>query len=407
MSRVDRTRAATLLEAAGLDALVVAAPEAFRYVTGARPGPAALFRRAGAALAVLPADPALPIAAVTTELGAGAVAAAAITDIRTIPDWVDTVRLGPDDGRPLAAQIADARPSQSEPKPETFSARSAFAALGSALTARGLARGRLGLDLGFWPVADFRVLCEALPAAQLLPGDTALMQLRAVKSTAEQGWLAAAGRCAEAGLATMLKEVRPSLSRGDLATAWRHGAGEAAAREGVVLESLWEYIGFGPDPWRSPGPLTAGDILKADVGCVVEGYSSDSARTFSLGTPAPRAQAAHDALAAGFAAGLSMFRPSVRFADIHRAVVGAVRNAGLPGYDRGHVGHALGADVFGETAPFLSATSAAVVEPGMVLAFETPLYADGMGGLIIEDQLAISESGPEPLWQMPHGLVAL
>ncbi len=407
MSRVDRARAARELAAEGLDALVVAAPEAFRYVAGARPGPAALFRRAGAALAVLPADPSRPLAVVTSELGAAAVAAAGVADVRTIPDWVDAARLGPDDGRPLAEQLAAARPASAGPRPETFSARAAFAALRGALADRGLERGRIGLDLGFWPVADFRLLREALPETRLEAGDAALTRLRAVKSAAERAWLAAAGRCAEAGVRAMLEETRPGLSRADLAEAWRRGALDAAARAGVVLENLLEYIGFGPDPWRSAGRLAAGDILKVDVGCVVEGYVSDSARTFCLGAPPARAQAVHDALAAGFAAGLPLFRPGARFAEIHRAVVGAARDAGLAGYDRGHVGHALGADVFGETAPFLSATSDAAVAPGMVLAFETPFYAEGLGGFIIEDQLAIDDDGAQALWRSPRGLVSV
>ncbi|WP_244604475.1 MULTISPECIES: hypothetical protein [Mesorhizobium] len=46
---VDRQRAAQLMESAGIAALVLCAPEAFHYATGAWIGPAGLFRRAAPA----------------------------------------------------------------------------------------------------------------------------------------------------------------------------------------------------------------------------------------------------------------------------------------------------------------------------------------------------------------------
>ena len=55
MSFVDRHRACYILELAGLDALVIAEPEGFRTISGVSQGVAALFRRAGAGFAVLPA----------------------------------------------------------------------------------------------------------------------------------------------------------------------------------------------------------------------------------------------------------------------------------------------------------------------------------------------------------------
>jgi len=57
---LDRDRASRLMAAAGIDALVISEPEVFSYATGVSPGVPALFRRAGAAFAVFPADPAAP-----------------------------------------------------------------------------------------------------------------------------------------------------------------------------------------------------------------------------------------------------------------------------------------------------------------------------------------------------------
>jgi Xaa-Pro aminopeptidase len=43
----------------------------------------------------------------------------------------------------------------------------------------------------------------------------------------------------------------------------------------------------------------------------------------------------------------------------------------------------------------------------MVLAFETPIYVDGEGGFIIEDQFLITAEGAQPAWSLPRELVEL
>ncbi|RVA29187.1 aminopeptidase P family protein, partial [Mesorhizobium sp. M7A.F.Ca.US.001.01.1.1] len=68
---VDRQRAAQLMDRAGIEALVLCAPEAFHYATGASIGPAGLFRRAGAGFVVIPAGRDLPIGVVVADFNAG------------------------------------------------------------------------------------------------------------------------------------------------------------------------------------------------------------------------------------------------------------------------------------------------------------------------------------------------
>jgi Xaa-Pro dipeptidase len=129
----------------------------------------------------------------------------------------------------------------------------------------------------------------------------------------------------------------------------------------------------------------------------VQGYTADLARTFTLG-PAPlRAREIHAALRSAFEAGYGMFRPGTALRDIHAACLRAVRDAGFPSYARGHFGHGLGASIWSEEWPYTAAESDAVLEPGMVMAFEAPWYIDGIGGFIIEDMLLITEEGAETL----------
>ncbi|RVB56312.1 aminopeptidase P family protein, partial [Mesorhizobium sp. M7A.F.Ca.CA.002.03.2.1] len=91
---VDRQRAAQLMDRAGIEALVLCAPEAFHYATGASIGPAGLFRRAGAGFVVIPAGRDLPIGVVVADFNAGQLQRV-LPDavIRSHPIWIEAATL--------------------------------------------------------------------------------------------------------------------------------------------------------------------------------------------------------------------------------------------------------------------------------------------------------------------------
>jgi Xaa-Pro aminopeptidase len=102
-----------------------------------------------------------------------------------------------------------------------------------------------------------------------------------------------------------------------------------------------------------------------------------------------------------------MLRPGVQLADVYRATATRMWDQGFETYGRGHFGHGVGASIWSEEWPFISATSEAVLESGMVLAFETPWYIDGLGGFIIEDQVLITDSGCEVMAPLSRDLLQI
>ncbi|MFA6157054.1 aminopeptidase P family N-terminal domain-containing protein, partial [Mesorhizobium sp.] len=124
---VDRQRAARLMQEARIDALVLCAPEAFHYVTGASMGPAGLFRRAGAGFVVVPAREDLPLGVVVADFNAAQLQQQAAPDalILSHPIWIETATLDPSSsGQALperieAAFAASGRPSDFS-RPATF-----------------------------------------------------------------------------------------------------------------------------------------------------------------------------------------------------------------------------------------------------------------------------------------------
>jgi Xaa-Pro aminopeptidase len=415
MSDVDRRRAQRLMSERGLDAVVLGKPENFAWATGCAPGVAAFWRRAGAALALVPADAGAPIAAVATELFApGLRCALGDAQVRSHADWIETadIRAWVDSDEPAAvlaerAWTAAGRPADGLARPAAFDARAAFAALGDLLARQGLAGARVGLDLDFWPVLDFRLLEQTLPGVRWVDASATIGAVRAVKSAAEIARLRQAAAIAEAGMHAALAAVRAGVSRHEIADAWAGGVAASARAQGVRLSGQWEYVSVGPLPWGGNAAVAGGSVIKFDVGCLVDGCSSDCGRTYAWGRAAPRARGIMAALHEAFEAGLEVLKPGHLLSEVHARATAAMQRAGFARFSRGHFGHSLGRDTFCEVPPFVAAQAHVPIEPGMVLAFETPFYVDGEGGFIIEDQFVITDTGAEAAWSLPRHLVEL
>ncbi|WP_333900180.1 Xaa-Pro peptidase family protein [Agrobacterium pusense] len=404
MSDIDRGRAQQLMREAEIDALVLFQPEAFRYAVGAPAGVATMWGKAGSAIALVPADAGAGLAAVVSDHAAPIIRRAAPDiDLRCHRIWIDLVDLS---GVDTIAQVDDAyrRNNSGGPRPETFDRTACFGLLSDLLRERGLSAARIGADLEFMPAADFLALRQALPEVNWVDGSTVLKRLRAVKSQREINLLRQASAAAEAGLVEMAAAVRPGAALGQLSTAWKSGAQAYAAKSGFSLSGHWDFISVGPALSDMTAKVAPGALIKADVGTLVDGYSSDGARTFSWGPVSPLAGDIFKALEAAFARGLDALRPGNTFGAVHAAMLASMRKDGFGEYYRGHFGHSVGGSVGIEEWPFFSHDNPEVILPGMVVALEAPFYGEGVGALMIEDQFLVTASGAECMNSLPRTL---
>ncbi|NTE44001.1 M24 family metallopeptidase [Agrobacterium pusense] len=404
MSDIDRGRAQQLMREAEIDALVLFQPEAFRYAVGAPAGVATMWGKAGSAIALVPADAGAGLAAVVSDHAAPIIRRAAPDiDLRCHRIWIDLVDLS---GVDTIAQVDDAyrRNNSGGPRPETFDRTACFGLLSDLLRERGLSAARIGADLEFMPAADFLALRQALPEVNWVDGSTVLKRLRAVKSQREINLLRQASAAAEAGLVEMAAAVRPGAVLGQLSTAWKSGAQAYAAKSGFSLSGHWDFISVGPALSDMTAAVAPGALIKADVGALVDGYSSDGARTFSWGPVSPLAGDIFKALEAAFARGLDALRPGNTFGAVHAAMLASMRKDGFGEYYRGHFGHSVGGSVGIEEWPFFSHDNPEVILPGMVVALEAPFYGEGVGALMIEDQFLVTASGAECMNSLPRTL---
>ena len=406
---LDRVRAQTLMQEARIDALILLSPEAFRYATGAPAGVATMWRRAGAVAVLVPADAGLPETAVASDLFApGFRAVSPITDLRESPIWVEALdAAGFDADASAAPQIAAHRAALPGPaaRPSTFDAGQTYAHLRDALADKGLSQARIGVEMAAVSAEDLPLLQASLAGLTLVDATRVIQRLRAIKAPEEVARLRQAVTLAETGIRAVQAAMRPGISRDALAGVWSDTI--RAHASGLNLTGAWEYISVGRNPWGGNAVAEPGDLIKVDVGCLIDGYTSDTGRTFVVGQPPRAAAEVHAALMAGFQAGFAQLIPGTPLSEVHRATTKAIRAHGFDSYARGHFGHGLGTGPGSEEWPFMAADSTEIVTPGMVLAFECPWYITGLGGFIIEDQVEITPDGAVSMNALSRDLISV
>lgn len=406
---VDRERANALMARAGLDALVLSEPEAFQYAIGASMGPAGLFRRAGAGFVVIPRQTDLPIGVVAADYQVSQLRAAAPSVVvRTHPVWIETVAIDgtlpePSLAERIEASIASLGRPANFSRPATFELARSVEQLRALLTELGLARGTIGIDLDFVSAADFPAIEALLPTHRLSNGSPVFERLRAVKAHNEIDLLEQGIRLSEGGLLHMQRNASVGMRQADLVGLYRKGVADAAQGSSRRIVTA-EYVGLGAIAKAADAVAVAGDPVKADMVCSVDGYASDMSRNFVFEAAPPEQLQLHAIAERAFEDGLAQLVAGKPLAGVHRAASDSLARQGLRSYRRGHFGHGVGQSVFSEQWPFISADSDAEIEVGMVLAFEIPLYVDGLASFNLEDQFLITRDGPVSMNRMPREL---
>ncbi|MCZ8544031.1 Xaa-Pro peptidase family protein [Mesorhizobium qingshengii] len=406
---VDRQRATHLMERANIDALVLCAPEAFHYATGVSIGPAGLFRRAGAGFVVVPARQDLPIGVVAADFNAAQLRQA-LPDavVRGHPIWIESATLDAStSGQKLAqrveAGLASSGRAPDFSRPATFELANSVHQLKQILAGFGLDRATIGVDLDFIAAADFSAMRAMLPACAMVDGSPVLDRLRAIKSQGEIDLLQQGIILSEAGLERLLVDAMAGMRQADLIALYRQGVATAAAGLSHPVATA-EYVTLGARAKGADAKAMPGDPLKCDMVCTVGFYASDMSRNFTFGPPSAEQAELHAIAERAFEDGLAVLVPGNTLAHVHRVTTDSLARQGLPSYRRGHFGHSVGQSVFSEQWPFIATDSDVVIEPGMVLAFEIPLYIDGLASFNLEDQFLIAADGPVAMNRLPRRL---
>ena len=276
---------------------------------------------------------------------------------------------------------------------------------------------RIGFEAAHLTVDRYRWLTATIEAngpkeAELVATERLIERPRVRKDPYEIATLREAARRLSLVAAAAPAEVRRGLTERDVALAIDRRVRQA----GFDRPAFDTIVASGPNaalPHARPGErtITEGDLVVLDFGGVYDSYCVDLTRTVSVGPAGGRARQvyaavleAHDHAIASVAPGRSRF-------EIDAAARDTLGRHGL-GEAFGHgTGHGLGIEVHED--PRISRrrpdvdTADEAVAAGMIFTIEPGAYLPGWGGVRIEDDVLVTDTGVEVLTDTTTALIEI
>ncbi len=251
-----------------------------------------------------------------------------------------------------------------------------------------------------WDVLHTRVKAELVPTRDLVEG------LRSVKTPEEIDCMRAACEISCRAFERILGDIKVGRTEKELAAklaAYMVEEGADTQPYGNILitgarTSLLHGI-------PSSKAVEYGDFVLMDFGCQYKGYLSDMTRTVVVGKASARQREVYEIEKQMVADCEKVMRAGVPLKKVFEASLKAVKGTEYEPYIYTGIGHGIG--LFVHEIPFIRPESTEVYEAGVVTTIEPGIYIPGWGGVRIEDQLVITESGCENLVRTTHDLIEL
>lgn len=217
--------------------------------------------------------------------------------------------------------------------------------------------------------------------------------LRAIKDPDEIAALTRACKITVAALDHVVNEhLRPGVTERQFAIALERAFVDGGA-DGSAFPSIVASGVNGSIPHHEPGtrPFTEGDLVTIDCGALVEGYHADYTRTIAIGEVAPQLRELYDVVLAAQTAGIGAVIDGAPIGTVDDAARAVITEADYGDYFVHPTGHGVGLQIHEQ--PTVTNGARATIRPGLVFTVEPGVYVPGVGGIRIEDTVAIGAQG--------------
>jgi Xaa-Pro dipeptidase len=261
---------------------------------------------------------------------------------------------------------------------------------------------RLGVEKEHLTVQSAEALSARTAVKELVDLAPAIRRLRSTKSSDELTALARACAITDAVVEDAMQQLREGQSELSVAVAI-----DAAIATYGATPSFDTIVQSGPNssmPHNRPSAreLEAHDLVLLDFGAAVDGYRADTTRMAVVGEPSARQVEIHRVVLEAHDAAIQIARAGITTGEVDAAARMVIEAAGLGERFFHRVGHGLGLEAHED--PSLDPGSDTVLEVGMVFTIEPGVYIPPWGGVRIEDDVVIEESGCRLLTKADRGL---
>ena len=160
-----------------------------------------------------------------------------------------------------------------------------------------------------------------------------------------------------------------------------------------------------PHGVASEKQIAQGDLITLDFGCYYNGYVSDMTRTFALGDPGEKLKEIYNIVLEAQLKVTEAAKPGISGIELDAVARDHIASYGYREAFGHSTGHGIGLEI--HEGPNVSFRSEKAFVPGNVITNEPGIYLPGIGGVRIEDDLLITETGNKVLTHSPRELIIL
>ena len=242
--------------------------------------------------------------------------------------------------------------------------------------------------------------------AKLVPVAGLVEKLRLIKTPEEIEVLKQAAAIADAAFVYICSVIQAGKTELEIANELEF----FMRKQGATSSSFDIIVASGergalPHGVASDKVIETGDLVTMDYGALYNGYISDITRTVAIGEPSAKLREIYEVTLRAQELGVEQIKPGMTGIEADAITRDYIKSKGY-GEAFGHsTGHGIGLEV--HEAPSLSSKSKTVLVPNMAVTVEPGIYLPGIGGVRIEDDILITETGNERLTKSTKELLIL
>jgi Xaa-Pro aminopeptidase len=269
------------------------------------------------------------------------------------------------------------------------------------------ASGTIALDPGL-PFYLKDGLVKALPHATFVSAGDLLRKARLIKNEEEIKAIRAACAIDEVAMDRALRAVEEGRTEVEIA-----GVVDYVFRSyGAESSTANPFVGAGDHPFLgyltpSNKVIRHGELVRVDIGCAYGGYYSDFSRSVAVGRPDRETERVYEIVKEGLCRASAAIRPGVMNYDLFTVCDQTMRemSSGRYGIDWWFLGHGLGVGIHED--PMIGKRGSVeefALEEGMYFCLEPCITIPGKGMIGLEDDMVVTKDGVEILTRTEFSL---
>jgi len=265
---------------------------------------------------------------------------------------------------------------------------------------------QLGMEKNQMTVDRYEAMGAVVQATRYVDVEQPLREMRVIKSADEVDRIKHAIRLVEDSLSETLKKAKPGATEKELVAELEFQMKRLGA-EGPSFASMVLAGEKSALPHGKPGTrqVQEGELLLFDIGVEANGYVSDITRTFAVGEINDQLREIYEIVLAANEAAIAEVRPGATLAHLDKTARDVIAAKGYGEYFMHRLGHGLGMEV--HEYPSVHGENQDKLRAGMVFTIEPGIYLPGAGGVRIEDNVLVTETGVEVLTQFSKKLTVI